>query len=146
MDAYATLVQLVMHAESITWNRFYNFLMANSILVLAWAVIFASDAHSLMVTHVLIALCLLGGLSGPVFAALGIRGRKFLDEYIRLGSVIEDTAIWPNALDKCKPLTKTKDLIKTLPYGWSGSRYILKVGPWFFTILYIILVVASLKR
>lgn len=144
---YSALVQLVIHAESITWNRFYNFLMANSILVLAWAVIYVSRSYSPIVTITLLSICILGGLSGPFWAGLGFRGRKFLDVYVKLASNIEaDTSLWPNTILQYKPFSKTRDLIRSLPCGWSGSRYILVAAPLAFMILYIVLTVASLTR
>ena len=41
-EVYASLVQMTISAETVSWNRFYNFLMFNTILVLAWATIWVS--------------------------------------------------------------------------------------------------------
>ena len=144
-DVYSALVQLVIHAESITWNRFNNFLMGNSILVLAWATVFVSTTHSCMTTFVLSAICILGVLSGPAWAALGARGRKYHDKYVALASNMEtDSTCWPGELDKHKPFAQTEDIRGTLPNRWSTSYFLLQAGPWCFAILYIVLLVASL--
>ncbi|MBI2980620.1 MAG: hypothetical protein HYY41_07380 [Chloroflexi bacterium] len=147
-EIYSVIVQLVVHAESISWDRFYNFLIANSILILSWATIFSSIKNSWSVTVVLLAICLLGAVSGICFEKLGIRGRGFLDRYIALGSQIEaDSTNWPPELEGNKPLTETMNLRDNrLPYRWSGSRYVLRFGPLSFTILYIVLFVVSLIR
>lgn len=139
-ETHSAIVQLVTHAESTSWNRFHNFLIANSILVLAWVTIYVSSSRSPMVTHVLVAICVLGVLSGVFWAALGYRGRKFTDGYIELGTSIEE------GIEGHKPLTESKNLRDTLPCGWSGSRYIVAVGPLIFALFYILLVVASLIR
>jgi hypothetical protein len=70
-ELYSALVQMVNNAESISWNRFYNFLMGNSILVLAWATIYASQDRSTLTSIVLSAICVFGAGSGIVWAALG---------------------------------------------------------------------------
>jgi hypothetical protein len=144
-EIYSGLVQLTIHAETITWNRFNNFLVGNTILVLAWATIFASDNFLNGKTFILAALCILGAISGPFWAALGERGRKFLDEYIDLAVEIEKSKYFPNQLYKYKQFTITKNKIHTLPYGWAGSRYILRVWPLIFTLLYIVLLIVSLR-
>lgn len=70
-EIYPVLVQLVIYAESITWNRFYNFLMGNSILILAWATIFVSPcSKGLGGKSVLVAISLLGAASGVAWAAI----------------------------------------------------------------------------
>ena len=139
-EIYSAIVQLVTHAESTSWNRFHSFLIANSVLVLAWVAIYVSSARSPMVTHVLVAICVLGFLSGVFWAALGYRGRRFADRYIELGTQIE------KGIEGHGPLTESKSLRDTLPYGWSGSRYILAFGPLIFALFYVLLVVASLIR
>ena len=65
-ELYPSLVQLRIHADSVTWNRFYNFLMFNSILVLAWATVYAAHPRPIGAWAVLVAFCFFGGLSGVV--------------------------------------------------------------------------------
>lgn len=139
-ETYSAIVQLVAHAESISWNRFHNFLIANSVLVLAWVTIYVSNGSSLMLTCILVAICVLGVLSGIFWAALGYRGRKFVDGYIDLGTQIE------KGIEGHKPLTESKNTRDALPCGWSGSRYILMVGPCIFALFFVLLLVASLTR
>src|SRR5207244_552336 len=102
---YPALIQLVVHAESISWNRLYNFLMGNSILVLAWATIYASNQDSVPTRLVLSAICVLGGLSGIAWADLGKRTRKHLDQHFDQAREIEKspTAWEPGVADEHKP-------------------------------------------
>jgi hypothetical protein len=78
-DLHAALIQMVIHAESISWNRFYNFLMGNSILVLAWATIYGSQDRSILSSIVLSAICVFGASSGVAWAELGKRSRKHVE-------------------------------------------------------------------
>jgi hypothetical protein len=145
-EVYAALVELVIHSESISWNRFYNFLMGNSILVLAWATIFANcNCKGSVVNVVLVAICVLGGLSGVAWAALGWRGRTFLHEYLALADRMEgDNTCWPPGLQKYKPFGLTLEVGDTGVQPWARSRPILVVGPLLFTFLYVVLLVASI--
>lgn len=40
---YSSLIQLLIHLENTSWNRFYSLLMAKSILILALATLFSRD-------------------------------------------------------------------------------------------------------
>lgn len=145
-EMYSSIIQMIIQAETITWNRFYNFLMFNTILILAWATIYASDPRPNMAQMVLVTMCILGGISGVAWAALGFRGRKFLEEYINLAVKFEsDSKCWSSDLDQYKMLTLTRTLIKSLPFGWSGSRYLLTIGSLAFTAFYAFLFYVAVK-
>jgi len=150
-DIYSTLVQLLAHAESTTWNRLYNFLTANSILILAWATIFTSDASintEVLKKIILLVISIMGGLMGIFWAALGARGRKYVDKYIEIGSYLEsDPNCWPSTINQSyKPLTQSKNLRDTIYFKYSGSCYLLTGVPICFSILYAILIIASIWR
>ena len=144
-EVYPALVQLVIHAESITWNRFYNFLMGNSILVLAWATIFVSAASKEVAgKSVLAAISLLGAASGVAWAALAVRGRRFLLDFVTLGRNLEAApSSWPSELNSVKPLSTAEDLRDSQAFRWAGSFYLLIFGSLAFTLLYSIMLVAS---
>lgn len=144
-EAYPALVQLVIHAESITWNRFYNFLMANSILVLAWATVFASPGNDRIGSRVVLAaICVLGGASGIAWAGLAVRGRRFLFAFVSLGQSMEaDPVHWAATLPAVKPLSIAADLRDTQAFRWAGSLYLLVCGSLAFTLLYSVMLVVS---
>lgn len=145
-EVYLALVQLIINAETVSWNRFYNFLMFNTILVLAWATVWVASASLALKAVILVAICVLGGVSGVFWAALGYRGRAFLDEYAKIGADLEaQSAIWPADIQTYKPLTKTSELRDSLLFGWAGSRVVLVAGPLGFTVLYAIMLCVSLR-
>jgi hypothetical protein len=143
---YPSLVQLVVHAEATSWNRFYNFLMFNTILILAWSTIYVAQTRPSGAAAILATMAALGALSGIAMAALGVRGRKFLDEYVGLAVKIEaDPKCWSETLAQYKPLTLTKDRIAKFPFGWAGSRYLLTWGPLALTGFYVFLFHVSIR-
>ncbi len=79
---YSGLLSLVIHAEAVRWNRFNNFLMVNSILLLAWATIYTYKDISLMRSIVLMLISFIGLFSGLIWSGLGIRGSTFHYEYV----------------------------------------------------------------
>ncbi len=144
-EIYSALVQLVIHAESITWNRFYNYLTGNSILVLAWATIFSSDQRRILRSLVMVGICLLGGLSGLAWAGLGKRGRAFLNKFVDLSAGLEnDSTCWPQAQMQRKPLSIAREMREDLGYKRFGSYYLLTWGPRLFSVLYLLLLIASM--
>lgn len=141
-EVYSALVQLSIHAENISWSRFNNYLMVNSILVLSWATIFTWSPQLDLVQPlkiVLVMICLVGYLSGIFWAALGVRGRRFHSEYMKLGrklEVVEAIAV--------KPFTISVRLRDGMEFPWAGSTYVLVIGPLVFSILYLIMLGTSL--
>jgi hypothetical protein len=94
----------------------------------------------------LVAISSLGAVAGIFWAALGYRGRAFLFEYVKMASDLEaDSAAWAGEIEKYKPATKSAELRDSLCYGWAGSRVILVAGPLAFTLLYLIMLVVSLR-
>jgi hypothetical protein len=144
-ELYPALVQLIIHAESVTWNRFYNFLMFNTILVLAWATVWVSGAPQLKAV-ILVAISSLGGVSGVFWAALGYRGRAFLSDYMKMAADLEaDSNVWAGEIEKYKPATNSIALRDSLRFSWAGSRVILIAGPLAFTVLYGVMFCVSLR-
>lgn len=41
-DVYAAVFKMIVNAENISWNRFYNFLWFNSILIVSWATVWVA--------------------------------------------------------------------------------------------------------
>jgi len=145
-ELYPSLVQMIIHAENITWSRFYNFLMFSTILVLSWATLWTAANAPESRPIVLVAICILGGLSGIFWAALGYRGRAFLSEYMNMAKEFEaDSAVWAKDLEKYRQATKALMLRDSLCYSWAGSRVLLIGGPLAFTALYVVMLVVSCK-
>lgn len=169
-DIYNSLPQLISNAEQISWNRLYNFLTANSIMILAWSAIYAAKLPcSFLTTGVLVAICAVGTLMGIFWFGLGIRGRGFLNALVCWGAKIEEQKgqgiklytfieiIRDKGVDKLpedyRPSIRgswIKEFYKTLRkkkwFNLFGSYFTLTLIPVFFVIIYIFLIVASFGR
>jgi len=143
-EIYNNLVQLVIHAESVIWDRFNSYIVGNSILTLAWVTIFESN---IKLKFLLVLICIFGIIASVVFAILGYRGKAFLNRYLEVGSFIEaDPQCWPGELNqKYKPLTETKSFRDNLNIPWCGGRSVVVFGPIIFVIFYISLLFIALK-
>lgn len=143
-EVYSAFVQLVMHAESTSWNRFYNYLMATTILILSWATLFTNDPDKTSPKIILISICLIGIISGVLWAALGYRGRRFLNEYSNAGANIErNSELWQGELQNLAPLTLSRELRDRLPFRYAGSLYLLTGVPMVFSLLFVIMLIIS---
>lgn len=140
-DIYGAVVQFVIHAENISWNRFNNFLLAASVLVIAWATLYsqASDSCGSRVIQSLI--CLLGILCGIAWAFLGARSRDYLDKYIDQGSEME------KGYDK-SAIKLFPDPPGTRPnqFIYSSSRFLLTAVPIAFVVLYLAMLFVTLLK
>lgn len=88
-DLYSAAIQLIIHAENITWTRSSNFLLANSILMLAWATIFASSLCDQRKAVFLSLLSGLGFVLSFVWAPFSYRSRRYLKAYRESGITLE---------------------------------------------------------
>ena len=88
-DLYKATIDLIIHAENITWTRSSNFLLANSILMLAWATIFASSLWDQRKAVFLSLLSGLGFVLSFVWAPFSYRSRRYLKSYKDRGIELE---------------------------------------------------------
>ena len=82
---YAAATDQWIHAEQMRWTILYNFLVGNTILLVAWATLYAafvSDVSSLGLRIVLIGSCAVGVLGGVVWAFLEHRANGFSERYL----------------------------------------------------------------
>jgi hypothetical protein len=128
-EVHLSLINLIIHAETISWSRFYNFLMFNTILILAWATIYVKAPPPYLAGYVMAILCVLGALSGIFWFGLGVRGREFLENYIDLAKKFEsDPKCWSNELEPYKLGTQTSEWNKKIRYKWASSKYLVAGG------------------
>jgi len=88
-DLYKAAIQLIIHAENTTWTRSSNFLLANSILMLAWATIFASSLCDQRKAVFLSLLSGLGFVLSFVWAPFSYRSRRYLESFKKSGFELE---------------------------------------------------------
>jgi ADP-ribose pyrophosphatase YjhB (NUDIX family) len=74
------------HAEQIRWTLLYNYLMASTILLLAWATVFASSSSHPKVQVVFAAA---GAALSALWVALGARATAFVSMYTETGRSLE---------------------------------------------------------
>ncbi|MBU0533344.1 MAG: hypothetical protein KJ887_00890 [Candidatus Omnitrophica bacterium] len=140
---YQALPALINGAESISWNRFNNFLLFNSILILAWATIYANINEEITTNHsfLLGGICILGLAISFIWCALGFRGRSNVDLFLKIGKAIES-----NYPEGHKPITEAAKLRDTQPFSWSGSTYILTITPLLIALLYTLFLWFSIPK
>lgn len=80
------------HADQMRWTILYNFLVGNTILLVAWSTLFAAllqKPSSLGVRIVLIGLCLVGLIGSLVWFLLEGRANRFSEKYFQAGLRLE---------------------------------------------------------
>ena len=141
-DVYQTLVIHVTAAESISWNRFNNFLLFNSILILAWVTLYTQRSQPEQYALLLSVLSALGIVSGHFWAGLGLRGRNNVSKFLSIGKNIEsELGAWKGK----GPFSQAIQLRDTGSFPLCGSIYILTFGPFVSSILHITLLYLSLS-
>ena len=144
-DIYQSLPNLVTNAENISWARFNTFLVANSIIILAWIAIYTTkDIEKKFI--LLSILASLGSIGGLFWAGLGIRGRNNVSRFLDIGKRIEsqkadaDKEQYKNIL----PFTEAIDERDKGNFSLCGSRFILSFAPIAFSIFHTVLLYLSL--
>lgn len=144
-ELYPSIVHLITHTDTLTWNRFNIFLVYNSVLILVWYSIFKSVIKTPYNITFLCVIEVFGIISGIVWAILARRGREFVRLHVDQAAKIEnDTNCWPDELKKHKPLTEVKKLRDKSLSRYFGSYYLLQAYSYVFIIIYILLFVVSI--
>jgi hypothetical protein len=73
---YQAAVQMIIHTDTNSWTRLYNFLTASSILILAWSTVYASTADCISKAQVEACISLPGLLIAVFWAPFGSRNRR----------------------------------------------------------------------
>ena len=142
---YKVLISQLNFSEQIRWTRFNNFLVVNSILVIAWVTVFSILAGTLEFKSLILSLlCILGIILGVLWAFLGSRSSKYLDKYYEW---IIDVEKDKNFINEIKPFTVIdKDIRKTIaesPLKITSSKWLVTWIPIAFSLLFIILLFIS---
>jgi hypothetical protein len=95
------------HAEAVVQARLYNFLFADSILLLSWAAVYAGPSTKYE-QNVLLILALLSAVLGLCWSIMGTRHRKFL--FVNMQIIVDIEAPLPKEL-------KVNDRIARLQNG-----------------------------
>ena len=133
---YDSAVQLVIHSEGISWNRLYYYLVAATVLILAWAQIY-SQPHRLE-GRILFITALLGAAISLWWAPFGNRGRRYLHRFI-------DYANWLDCEGK-GPLSVGRQTSFPLIERWSRSGIIVVAVPLIFGWVFSFMTILSLDQ
>lgn len=79
--SYQVASQHWAHAEQIRWTLLYNLLVANTILLLVWASLFAAPGGRPGTGFILIGVCAAGSLVSVVWMFLADRANGFVNMY-----------------------------------------------------------------
>ncbi len=142
-DIYGSYRDLVMQSENLSWSRFQNLLIINSILVVAWATLFDAKHAHLWAKVVMTAISVLGILTGVTWADLGKRGRQYLDLYkVKLRAIEEhhDKKDW---WEDGIPITDRPFQIEVATCRFSSSTFLLFWTPLLFALMNLTLLLAT---
>ncbi len=104
--AYDAIHQHWVHAEEERWSILNNFLVASTILLLAWAAVFVTQATT--PRRIVLILLSLGGLGiSSLWITIASRVSIFIDLYTRLGEEVEGSLNLPNG-----PFVQAKERIR----------------------------------
>jgi hypothetical protein len=133
-EFYSAAVQLVVHAERISWDRLYYYLVAATVLILAWVQVYSKGTSKDEIVLLLIAL--FGMLISLWWAPFGSRGRRYLYTFI-------DYANWLDTQQK-GPLSIGRPTAFSILEKGSKSSIILVVLPLIFAWLFSFLALQSI--
>jgi len=148
-EIYAAMIQLIIHAENISWNRFNNFFVVTTILMAAWGALFASSLGQEFSTKIVQSvLGTVGVITSLIWYSVGSNSRLYLNKYLAQGERMEKRA----AMKGDVPLILTceiRDEIKN-QRGWAGqfrkigtSSFVQKAVPIAFVVLYLVMLGAT---
>ena len=140
---YDSYRELVIHSEVISWGRFQNLLIINSILVVAWATLFHdNDAHS-WGRLVMTAITIPGILTGIAWADLGKRSRQYLDLYKAKLKAIEEHHDKKDWWEDGIPITDRPFQVEVATCRFSSSTFLLFWTPLLFSLMNLVLLLAT---
>lgn len=143
---YQALTQQWVHAQQVRWTLLSNFLVASSILLLAWASVY--NQVSGPKSFITIIFCVVGLVKCYLWWGLSKRGNAFVQMYDSLGKQTE--LLLPPRLPR--PFWESDELRKTLnepgKHRKKGAGVavwkVFNTFPWIFGGLYVIMLVFSM--
>lgn len=147
LGAYQVAAQHWVHAEQVRWALLYDYLMASTILLLAWATIFASDRPARQL--ILLCLALAGALISVLWIALGARSNSFVKMYVTVGIAAEEQIQPLEAQETERPFKSAENHRQHSVKGIARiatSSLVMKCVPSVFAILYAVLAYVSLTQ
>jgi hypothetical protein len=134
---YVAAVDLWCHLDQARHTALYNYLMASTILLLAWGTIFATNIFPRSRHDILNVLALAGVVISLAWAAYGARANKYVIECEKMALNYEKTFLNPDTW----PFHQRRAIRGSLPCPAScaSSTYIIPGVPILFCIVFIVL-------
>jgi hypothetical protein len=150
-ELHNSITQLLTNAESISWNRFNNYLISITLLLLVWAAIFINS--TCLGKLLLIVIAAFGLLVSFAWICVGYRSRAYVDLFIEIGCALESKCC-NDENNTIQPISDLKNLNKETVRkiaikrwtSWARSTLILTVTPSCFAFLFLILIVLSASK
>lgn len=145
---YAAASEQWVHAEQMRWTILYNFLVGNTILLVAWSALFAAlvdNAQSVGLPVVLILFCGIGIAGSIVWAYLQRRSNRFTVEFFETGLALEEQLLPedlpPEGRGRSGPFTT-----RSRHQGGGGPKthVVVVAVPAVFGAIYLVLLVVSI--
>jgi hypothetical protein len=135
---YQVLAQLVNQSETTGWNRLNMFLLANSILILAWVALFQVKGQEPWLEYIKWGIPILGALLALLWIPFSTRGRRYVIQYIAMARELEEVRIQSGP----RPFTCAHD--DSLKWRWperkvGRSILLAPLVPFLFFALYLFL-------
>jgi hypothetical protein len=111
------------HAEQLRWSILYNFLTANSILVVAWAAIYSQKSTE---KTILITLPVVGFIMSILWCLLEHRANTFVKGYGELGGEVEKQL--PLGLGHLGPFKRGEEIREGKYVGGRGRGNLSQMG------------------
>jgi len=150
LNALLTVYQIASeqwaHAEQVRWTVLYNFLVANTILLLAWGAVFGttqSAQGSPRRTFILLIFCIAGAIISITWVGLGQRANNFIKHYSVKACNLE--AALP---EEWRLFAATEEFRRRLQgsEGWVSTRRVVLFIPGTFFVLFVLLACLSIKN
>jgi hypothetical protein len=134
---YVAAVNLWCHLDQARHTSLYNYLMASTILLLAWGTVFATNLFPRSRHDILLVLACAGILISLAWFAYGIRANKYVIEYENMALNYEKTYLNPDTW----PFHQRRTIRDSLscPASCASSTYIIPGVPILFCFVYILL-------
>jgi hypothetical protein len=138
------------HAEQMRWTILYNFLVGNTILLVAWSTLYSAllQKSSLGVRIVLIGLCVAGFFGSVVWVFLEQRANRFTEQYFQAGLSLEQQLRYL-PMSEASPVENARGPFAANDQhraagGAIKTHVVVIVVPTAFALIYVLLLVVSI--
>jgi hypothetical protein len=143
VSVYGAFLQLTIHGQENKWATLSVFLVFHSILFLGWATLFSASQKPLT-NLVLIALCVVGILTGIAWGLIGIDYSGAAETFSRSLEEAERALPLPPAISRPIQIREAQKTDKQKKWFGTGdvasSRFMIITVPFLFAALYTFLI------